>query len=369
MSVPAYHLNATILPDGDRPVDLWIVDGRISFQPRDNAEELAPAGAYAVPGLVDAHTHLTMDFGRTGLPEGSRELVDANRRAYLAAGTLLLRDVGALSDSTLGLSADDGLPRVLPAGRFLAPAGGYCGYEQPTPAEALSETALQQLTAGARWIKIIVDWPGGDFRQEMLEFGCDRLNYSLEALAAAAESVHEAGGRVAAHTFSKEGARLSVAAGIDSIEHGWGLDDDLLVEMAAKGIGWTPTLSLGPLMIGDAEARGKPHVAGWVAERLKQLERLVPRARRLGVPILAGTDVLPAGCIAHEVAALHQAGLEPKDALAAASTAARRFLREPVLDEGKTGNLVLYSHDPREASELLSHPTLIMLNGKLVPVS
>ncbi|HSP54289.1 MAG TPA: hypothetical protein VLS25_01765, partial [Dehalococcoidia bacterium] len=69
----ACHIGATILPYGDGPRDLWVADGRITFTPQDGAQELA--GAYVLPGLVDCHVHLTFDYGETGLPFGSPELV------------------------------------------------------------------------------------------------------------------------------------------------------------------------------------------------------------------------------------------------------------------------------------------------------
>ena len=88
MSGPRYHLEATLLPDGDRPVDLWVVDGRRTFRPQDDAVPLAPPGGYVLPGLVDCHAHLTLDIagmraaapgpgalGGRGLPIGSPELV------------------------------------------------------------------------------------------------------------------------------------------------------------------------------------------------------------------------------------------------------------------------------------------------------
>ncbi len=143
MSQARYHLNATLLPDGDQPRDLWIVDGRLTFQPQDGAEPLAPAGGYVLPGPVDCHAHLTLDAGKRGLPLGSRELVAANRRDQLAAGVLFVRDIGAASDATLALPADDGLPRVQPAGRFLAPLRGGVTVAPATgpPAPASEATA------------------------------------------------------------------------------------------------------------------------------------------------------------------------------------------------------------------------------------
>src|SRR5205809_7627492 len=99
MAEPAYHLRATLLPDGDRPVDLGVVGGRLTFAPPAGAEELAPPGGYVLAGLVDAHAHLTLDLAGTGLPNGSAELVAANRAAPTNAGGLLVRDIGAVSEA------------------------------------------------------------------------------------------------------------------------------------------------------------------------------------------------------------------------------------------------------------------------------
>ena len=78
---PSYHLRATPLPGGERPVDFQVAGGRLTFAPQDGAVELAPEGGYVLPGLVDAHVHATI-AGRQEhhLPIGSRELTDANRR-------------------------------------------------------------------------------------------------------------------------------------------------------------------------------------------------------------------------------------------------------------------------------------------------
>lgn len=353
-----YHLRATLLPEGDRAVDLWIADGRLSFAPRDGAEELAPAGGYVLAGLVDCHAHLTLDAGNTGWPLGSAELVEANRRGYLDAGVLLLRDVGAVSDATLGLAGDDGLPRVQPAGRFLAPPGGYFGVQQETTAADLVAVAAEQVARGARWVKIIADWPrGGSGSPADLIRG--EANYPVEAVRQAVEAVQRAGARVAVHAIAHAGIALGVEAGVDSIEHAWTLDDDLLDGMAAKGIAWTPTAAISLGWPRQAEATGEAEMVGWLSEWAERFRALLPRARALGVPILAGTDLLPPGSVAYEVAALHELGLSPADALAAASTAARAYLGYPALDDGAPA-------DPRDSPELLLRPSLVMLGGQIV---
>jgi imidazolonepropionase-like amidohydrolase len=359
-----YHLRATVLPEGDRTVDLWIADGRLTFTPQAGAEELAPAGGYVLAGLVDCHAHLTLDAGNTGLPLGSAELVEVNRRGYLAAGVLLLRDIGAVSDATLGLPGDDRLPRVQPAGRFLAPPGGYFGIQQETEAADLVAVATEQVARGAAWVKIIADWPQAG-SGAIADLSRGEANYPVEAVRQAVEAVHRAGDRVAVHAIARAGIALGVEAGVDSIEHAWALDDELLDGMAAKGIAWTPTAAISLGWLRQAEATGETETAAWLGEWAERFRALLPRARVLGVPILAGTDLLPPGGVAYEVAALHALGLSPVDALAAASTAARVYLGYPALADGAPADLVLYPADPRDSPELLLRPSLVMLGGEI----
>ncbi len=363
----AFHLNATLLPEGQETTDLWVAGGRITFDPLEDAADLAPKGGFALVGLVDCHAHLTLDVGLKGLEPGSAELVEANRQDHLAAGTLLIRDIGTVSDATLHLPWDDGLPKVIPASLFLAPQEGGPFPLPPVPPERLPEVAVEQLEAGARWVKIMADWPGGLWPEGGIpDFGRERPNYPREALDETVDAVHRGGGRVAVHTFGREGAARSVAARVDSVEHGWGLDEDILRAMADQGIGWTPTLAMGPPLAQLAEDCGKPHVADWIRETVARLRKLVVRGAETGVPILAGTDILPHGSLAQEVAALHQSGLEPRQALGAASSEARAFLGAPSLEEGAAADLVLYPADPRESPGALARPSLVVLDGRVV---
>jgi imidazolonepropionase-like amidohydrolase len=362
------HLQATLLPHGDRPVDLWLDGGRISFRARDGAEPLARPGGFVLAGLVDCHAHLTLDPGRKGLPIGSAELVLANGTDWLAAGTLLLRDVGAASDATQRLRLrDDGLfPRLQFAGRFLAPSGGYGGIQRATAADELGAAAAAQAASGVGWVKVIGDWPRGGAPGALPALDAGELNYPAAALSAAVAAAHAAGARVAVHAMTRDAIAAAVEAGVDCIEHATALDEPLLRRMAARGIGWTPTLAAQQATQRSATRRGQEALAAWLADCFEALRTLLPLARALGVPVLAGTDVLPPGSVAREVAALQASGLEPAEALAAASSSARAFLGEPDLQEGAPADLVLYESDPRNDPELLAHPSLIVLGGRVV---
>ncbi len=359
---PTYHLRAIMLPNGDVPADLWIVDGKISYAPQDGAEELAPAGGYALCGLVDCHYHLTLDVsGEVGLPIGSSDLVREGLERHLKSGTTLVRDMGVVSDA-IPAAAAPGLPRVQSAGTLLAPPGRYFGIQEDTPTEQLVERARAQAEAGHPWVKIIADFPMD--KPGHLKDG--EPNYPPEVFAAAVKAAHVGGARVASHAVSRAGCRAAVGAGVDTVEHGCMMDEALLKTMAERGIAWTPTSIIASFAEGMAQDLGGREAARGAHEAFAQQRAMLPVAARLGVTLLAGTDTFPPGSVWREVALFQQNGVEPRVALAAASTTARAFLAEPAIDEGAPGDLVLFAEDPRNDPELLARPELVMLSGQRV---
>ena len=377
MLPPAFHLRAIVLPHGDAPSDLWVAAGRIQTRPIDGAEPLAPEGGYVLPGLVDAHVHLVGNRAHKHLPAGSREVIDRNRGDFLRRGVLLLRDMGAFTrrdaerPATLGLPRDDGLPPVIAAGQPLAPPGVFTGIQEPTaPEELEAHAARRARDQRAPWVKVILDNFPPQF-EPAVDGVPGMVNYREPELRAATQAVHAAGARIAVHAFTPEAAAAAVAADVDSIEHGWGLDATLIEQMARRGIAWTPTLTIDTSMLEMAAGqRGyAPNAAvdRWLREAVERIEPLVVRARRLGVALLAGTDGLEP--VTREVARLQQAGLEPADALATASSGARETLGEPGLEDGAPADLVWFANDPRESPELLERPDLVLLRGERIALA
>jgi imidazolonepropionase-like amidohydrolase len=167
-------------------------------------------------------------------------------------------------------------------------------------------------------------------------------------------AVHAAGGRVAVHSTLPSVADF-VAAGVDSIEHGPALDHATLDQMAAQGTAWTPTCCA---LFASAAAADLPPERRQMLEAAKErMAELLPYAVAKGVPVLAGTDV--AGSMAREVALLSELGLEPAQALAAASDTARKFLGF----QFSSPNIVTYAHDPRDDPGLLDSPSAVVVNG------
>jgi imidazolonepropionase-like amidohydrolase len=177
--------------------------------------------------------------------------------------------------------------------------------------------------------------------------------YRTASLAQIAAAVHAAGARVAVHSTIPDAGEL-VAVGVDSIEHGYGLDRAAIEEMARRGTAWTPTIG-ALLALLDA-----PDMTPARRDRLQEgrtrVAELLPLAARLGVPVLAGTDVT--GSIPREVALLAQLGLDPKDALAAASIWPRQFL-----GAAACADIVTYHHDPRDDPDQLADPAAVVVDG------
>ena len=205
-------------------------------------------------------------------------------------------------------------------------------------------------------MKVIADFPP---MVEGKPSGRPGLTYAAEAIEAMIAAVHAAGGRVAAHVTTDLVGHL-VRAGVDSVEHGTAIDEQALRLMARTGAAWTPTLCAVLALPGHATDEARQRVAG----HRQRLRELLPLAQRLGVPVLAGTDVV--GSIAREVALLAEHGLGPAGALAAASTSGYRFLGVPFGEPGRPATLVTYDHDPREDLAVLSAPSAVIIEGRRV---
>ena len=351
-----WRFAGTRLPEGEVD-EVWIADGRLGRSPMQDAAALP--GRFVLPGLVDAHAHPTIDMAGRGARWGSEELVEANLEGNVLGGELLIREIGAVGDGWSLEGLGDRLPRMQRAGRFIAPAGRYFEWLGTfiQPEEAGAEVA-RQVEAGATWIKVIGDWPVG---------GGLPLNYEPEVLADIVAAAHAAGARVGVHVMSRRASEVAIDAGVDSLEHAPMLDEDLVRRLAETGAAWTPTLAaVGPMLDGSEELVRLAFMEREFREAGERLPTVLRAACELGVPVLAGTDVLPPGSIATEIAALQRWGLSATQAIGAATTVARAFLRVPALDDGAPADLVTYDADPREDPEALRSPSAVVLGGRRI---
>ena len=359
MSTPL-HLSGVVLPEAEHR-DVWVRDGLFTFEPVAGAETVS-RGGWLVPGLVDAHCHVGIGPGGSAVEDRDATLLQALDER--AAGVLALRDCGSPVD-TRYLDDEPDLPRIIRAGRHIAATRRYIpGLAVEVDPAGLAAEVRTQARRGDGWVKLVGDWidrDRGDLGPE----------WPREALGAAIAAAHEEGARVTAHVFGADALPDLIGAGIDCIEHGTGLTEDLLADMAARGTAVVPTLVNVENFPGFAEAGEKrfPAYASTMRRLYAQSGAVVRAAFEAGVPVFAGTDAgggIPHGVIADEVGALAEAGLPAETALAAASWSARAWLGLPCIEEGAPADVVVYDTDPRADLDTLQRPQRMVLRGRVV---
>ncbi len=353
------HVRGRGLPD-EQPVEWWIVDGKLSAEPVSGAKTVFGAdGAdgWILPGLVDAHCHVGLgEHGPVDLDE-----CIAQAEIERGVGALLLRDAGSPTD-TRSLDDRDDLPRIIRHGRHLARPKRYQrGFAIELDDETqLPDAVAEQARWGDGWVKLVGDWIDR-------EVGDLAPLWSDDVLKAAIDAAHANGARVTAHVFSEDALPGLISAGIDCIEHGTGLTDDLIAEMARRGTALVPTLINVDNFPGIAEAAAKfPTYARHMRELHDRCPARMSAAREAGIPIFAGTDagsMVAHGRIADEIDALKRIGMTPTEALGAACWTARSWLGRPTLEDGASADLVCYRDDPRLGATVVNDPDLVILRG------
>ncbi|MGN6794167.1 MAG: amidohydrolase family protein [Streptosporangiaceae bacterium] len=342
-----------------RPVTIAVADGVVTGIFDDGGDGGAAAGvagdmvdasgATIVPGFVDCHSHLTLQGGAQWIARGSdptQDLIEAaeqNAAALVRAGVRWVRDVGSPrrfdgGDGreralALGLRdrwrGRDGYPYIRAAGTWLTKAGTLpAGLAiEVTDADGLLSAALGQLDDGADLVKLYLDGP---------EAGT--APWSADEVRKVVAAVHSRDATVAAHGSGLANCKLAADAGVDTLEHGFALDADIAATMVANGVMLVSTLSVMHSWLTFGSTTTIERFTGdtsrsAIIERLEMAEESVRIAHRAGVAIAAGSDFgggsVRAGHLAWEVQALVKAGLEPWQALAAATWQGGTVLGDP----------------------------------------
>ena len=374
-----------------------IEDGRI-VSAGASAEAKAPADALRIdlpnatvlPGLIDAHTHLTMDpkFGYEELAISvPRETLTGakNARLTLQAGFTTVRNVGASGYSDVALrdainAGDVPGPRMLVSGPALGITGGHCDnnllpYEYHATGDgvadgiaAVQHKVRENIKYGSDLIKICAT--GG-----VLSKGDDpqASQYTLEEMKAIVADAHRLGRKVAAHAHGAQGILWASEAGVDSIEHGSYIDDAGIAEMKKNGTYLVPTLYLGDWFLENAE---RNHVPDFLLGKAKTVmpiaRRNIAHAFASGVKVAFGTDaaVYPHGLNAREFAVMVKLGLTPLQAIQAATVNAADLLgwqgKVGSLDPGAWADIVAVDDDPLRDVTTLEHVKFVMKGGDVV---
>jgi imidazolonepropionase-like amidohydrolase len=365
---PHLRLGVSLLVDAGRVVRMTMGDEEPIRAPA-GSEVVDASGCTIVPGMVDAHSHVTGPGGAhwterfADPPEQLVGVAERNGRLASGAGVRWLRDVG----SPIGVDPIDGRRRALALGirdrwrtrpemPYIRAAGTWLmrrGTMSTVPcAEAdhgdeLLAAAVGQLDDGADLLKLYLDGPDPA-----------TAPWTAGEVARVVAAAHERGVRVTAHAGRLSGSRVAVEGGVDSIEHGFELDADLAAAMAAADIRLVSTLAVMRSWDTFAQTTEIERFTSQdgrrrIAEREETARQSVRLAHRAGVAICTGTDFgggsLRANQLAWEVEALVAAGLEPWEALGAATWRGGELLGEPaagVLRVGDPADFVLIHGDP-----------------------
>ncbi len=358
-------------------VSILVVDGTIVWiRPSDDegavppgAEIVDASGSTFIPGMVDAHSHLTLPGGAHWIdrigdpPDRLLEVADQNARLLTQAGVRWARDVGAAMgtdpidgrERAISLGIRDrwqgraGYPHVRAAGSWVFRAGTLPRdwSVEADDAAGLLSAAIGQLDDGADLVKLYLDGP---------EPGA--APWTVDEVGPVVQSIHSRGARVTAHSTHLAGARVAVGAGVDAIEHGFELDAQLAADMATRGTTLVSTLCIFRSWVGfGATTRIErfidPERRRLGAEREARAHESVRLAHAAGVPIATGTDFgggsTRANQLAWEVECLVAAGLEPWEALGSATWRGGDLLGETgagQIMEGGPADFALVHGDP-----------------------
>jgi imidazolonepropionase-like amidohydrolase len=379
-----------ILIEGDRIREVGSAQSIMSRVPA-GTETIDLSKATVLPGLIDAHTHLTgspeqIGYSSLGISIPRAALYGArNARRTLEAGFTTVRNVGApgYTDVALRDAIDAGDipgPRMDVSGPAIGVTGGHCD-ENLLPSEfhysadgvadgvpAVMKKTRENVKYGASVIKVCAtggvlskgDSPGAE-------------QFSDEEIRAIVTEAHRLGRKVAAHAHGASGIKQAVLAGVDSIEHGSFINDEDIRLMKERGTYLVPTLYLGDWFMENAQ---RLNVPPFILEKAKVVmpaaRQNISRAFKAGVKVAFGTDaaVYPHGLNAREFAVMVKLGLTPMQAIQAATVNAADLLgwsdRIGALEPGHFADIIAVSGDPVNDVTELERVRFVMKGGMVV---
>jgi imidazolonepropionase-like amidohydrolase len=346
--------------------------------------------ATVLPGLIDAHTHLTMDpkFGyeRLALSVPRETLIGAkNARLTLQAGFTTVRNVGASGFTDVALrdavsAGDVPGPRMLVSGPALSITGGHCDNNMlPSEYHAVGDGVADGVAAVQHKVRENIKY-GSDLIKVCATGGVlsmgdnpQHSQYTQEEMRAIVADAHRLGRKVAAHAHGAEGIRWAAEAGVDSIEHGSYIDDAGIAAMKEHGTYLVPTLYLGDWMFDNLEQTHMPAPLQAKAREVIPIARKnIARAFAAGVKVALGTDaaVYPHGLNGHEFAVMVKLGLTPLQAIQAGTVNAADLLgwagKVGTLEPGAWADIVAVDGDPLKDVTTLERVKFVMKGGEVV---
>ena len=378
--------NQSIVIEGDKIAR--IAGGDAPVLPGAQVVDLS--NATVLPGLIDAHTHLTFapNFGYSTLAISiPREALTGarNARVTLEAGFTTVRNVEARGYSDVALrdainAGDVPGPRMLVSGPALSITGGHCDndllpYEYHAVSdgtadgvEGVQHKTREIIKYGADLIKICAT--GG-----VLSKGDDpnAAQYTLEEMKAIVADAHRLGRKVAAHAHGAQGVIWASEAGVDSVEHGHLMNDEAIATLKKNGTYLVPTLYLIDWERENAAQANLPDFLKRKMEMVSQTAKVnAKKAFEAGVKIGLGTDaaVYPHGLNAHELAVYVSLGMTPLQAIQTATINDADLLGWPdkvgTIEPGKFADIIAVDGDPLADVTALERVKFVMKGGEVV---
>ena len=383
-----------------KPAEILVDNGRIvainQDQWPDQVDVVALPGKTLLPGLMDMHVHLDLDFEtgdfgivvtESGAEAALRSAKNAERT--LMAGFTTVRNVGQvhpsldLIDAAVAHAAEQGwirAPRIIPAGHMISILGGHGDLAM---AEGLAEGRLElgpeygvvsgaadaikatrfQIKHGAKVIKIHAT--AGVMSLEASVGARQLSDAEMVAIVEEAER-HEI--PVAAHAHGTEGIKAAIRAGVSSIEHGSMLDAEAIQLMIDRGVFLVPTNGLMDLINLDLLPAQKRAKAAFVSPRMNQS---LSAAIKAGVKVAMGTDapLIPHGQNAFEIVKMTERGMSPLQAIQSATTVSAALLRMDDLGQLKPGwhaDIIAVDANPLEDIRTVQSVPFVMKGGEIV---
>ena len=408
ISAADYVIHAGRLIDGvskeaQKSVSIIITDNTIQsvnlgyIDPQDGQKLVDLKNQTVMPGLMDMHVHIVGEAPDKPTPEFYTEIFHKNdadfalratqhAKATLQAGFTTVRDLGG---GSVSLSLRDAInagyvdgPRIFAAGTAIATTGGHGDPTnglnkeftrlkgEPGPKEGVINSPhearraiRQRYKEGSNVIKLTVT--GGVMS---LAKSADNPQFMADELEAIMKSARDYNFTVAAHAHGAEGMKRAVKAGVDSIEHGTYMTDEVMTLMKKKGTYYVPTISAAKWVVEKVDTypaivQPKVRTVG------PKLQATFARAYKKGVKIAFGTDagIFPHGLNAKEFVYMTEVGMPAMEAIQSATLTAAKLLRiDEILgsiEAGKIADLIAVKGNPLEDITLMSKVNFVMKEG------
>lgn len=395
MSNKTIYKNFTLIDGtGENPVEnsYFIVEGKKIIKvgsgdligSENNIEVIDLSGKTVMPGLINSHVHITMEPIGDSISTMANDSIAkstlrgvANLRKHLLAGTTFFRDLGAPSGIDLDLrdAVNEGLiegPQFLAAGKCVTMTGGH-GWFFGREADGVDETrkaAREQLKAGADVIKIMAT---GGVLTKGVEPGSPQL--SMEEIESAIIEAHKAGKKTSTHAQGTEGIKNAILAGIDSVEHGIFLDDEVIQLMVERGVYLVPTLVAPYFIVKNGVEAGIPqHAVDKSNYVIKYHIESFKKAYKAGVKIAMGTDAGTPfnlhNAAVHELKQMADYAMTPMESIVASTKSSADLLGilddYGTLEEGKFADFLVLDENPIDNLNTLFNINSVYKLGKKV---